>query len=196
MKAHSRLLVIGLDAADKDLIEQWAASGDLPTFKTLQETAAWADVQNPRGLEAGACWPAFYFGRSPARTSQYDGGRQFDPETYQFVGYRPDADICDPIWSVLSDGGKLCGVIDAPYSYPTGKINGIKVVDRAAHVPAGSSNYLEFRTHPKELRDEIIELFGDDPAKGHSSDYLPVSTPDEVRTFRDVYLERMEKKPI
>jgi len=187
-------LVIGLDAADKDLIEQWAASGDLPTFKTLLETAAWADVQNPRGLEAGACWPAFYFGLSPAKTQQYDGGRQFDPKTYQFVGYRPSEDLCAPIWTVLSNAGKLCGVIDAPYSYPTSGINGIKVVDRAAHVPAGSGNYLALRTNPPELADEIIDRFGPDPAKGHSSDYLPVNTAEEVRTFRDVYLARLEKK--
>ena len=46
---RSHLLVIGLDAADKDLIERWAASGDLPTFKTLQDAAAWADVKNRVG---------------------------------------------------------------------------------------------------------------------------------------------------
>ena len=189
-----RLLIIGLDAADKDLIEQWAASGDLPTFKTLQDTAAWADIQNPRGLEAGACWPTFYFGLSPARTSQFDGGRHFDPETYQFVGYRPSEDIFDPIWSVLSKAGKLCGVIDAPYSYPTAGINGLKVVDRAAHVPAGGGNYMDFRTYPRGLADEIIKLFGPDPANGHSSDYFPVDTPDEVRGFRDIYLERVDRK--
>lgn len=194
MNANSRLLVIGLDAADKDLIEQWAASGDLPTFKRLQETTTWADVQNPRGLEAGACWPTFYFGLSPARTSQYDGGRQFDPQSYQFVGYRPGEDRFDPIWSVLSRAGKVCGVVDAPYSYTTKGINGVKVVDWAAHVPAGSGNYLELRTAPKELADELIGLFGPDPAEGHSSDYLPVNTPEEIRKFRDVYLKRLERK--
>ena len=192
--SNSRLLVIGLDAADKELIEQWIASGDLPTFKKLQETAAWADVQNPRGLEAGSCWPTFYFGLSPARTSQFDGGRHFDPQTYEFVEYRSKENILDPIWSVLSKAGKLCGVVDAPYSYPTDQINGLKVVDRAAHVPADSGNYMNFRTYPKELADEIIELFGPDPTIGHISDYFPVDTPDEVRTFRDMYLERMERK--
>ncbi len=65
VRVNSRLLVLGLDAVDRDLIEQWVATGDLPTFKKLQETAAWAEVQNPRGLEAGACWPTFYFGLSP-----------------------------------------------------------------------------------------------------------------------------------
>ena len=194
MEKNRRLFVIGLDAADRDLIENWAASGALPTFRKLQETAIWADVENPRGLEAGGCWPAFYFGLSPARTSQFDGGRHFDPVAYDFVGYRPEQNIFDPIWTVLSKAGKLCGVVDAPYSYPVDQINGMKIVDRAAHVPAGSGNYMEFRTYPQELADEVVTLFGADPAGGHTTDFWPMSTPDEVRNFRDIYLERMRKK--
>ncbi len=40
----SRLLVIGLDAADKDLIEEWAAIGDLPNFRKLLGTSVWGTL--------------------------------------------------------------------------------------------------------------------------------------------------------
>jgi predicted AlkP superfamily phosphohydrolase/phosphomutase len=194
MKADSRLLIVGLDSADKDLIEQWAASGDLPTFKFLQDTATWADIENPRGLEAGACWPTFYFGLSPARTRQFEGWRIFDSNTYEFAPIRLSEDIYDPIWTVLSKAGKLCGVIDAPYNHPTDQINGIKITDRGAHVPSGGGNWADFHTYPKDLADEIVELFGPDPADGHASDYFTLDTPDQVRHFRDLYLDRIENK--
>ncbi|HIF08386.1 MAG TPA: hypothetical protein EYQ81_00025 [Sneathiellales bacterium] len=124
------------------------------------------DVVNPDGLEAGGCWPAFYFGLSPAVTSQFDGGRHFDPETYTKIGYRPEKSRVDPIWTILSKAGKTCAVIDAPYSCPTDEINGMKVVDRSGHVPAGSGNYLNFCALPPELANEINAKFGEDPAGG------------------------------
>ncbi|NQV21692.1 MAG: alkaline phosphatase family protein [Rhodospirillales bacterium] len=192
--SNSRLLVIGLDAADKDLIEEWAASGDMPTFKNLLESSVWGDVENPRGLEAGSCWPTFYFGLSPSVTSQFDGGRHFDPEKYEEVGYQPEKSRVEPVWTVLSKAGKTCGVIDAPYSYPTDEINGMKVVDRSGHVPSGSGNYMDFRTYPPELADEINAKFGPDPAGGHSSDYIAVDSLEGARAFRDLYVNRVGNK--
>ena len=189
-----RLFVIGLDAADRDIIEAWAASGLLPAFKALSQSALWGDVENPRGLEAGSCWPTFYSGFLPSETGQYDGARRFDPERYEHGFYRPDVSSRDSFWTILSRADKLCGVIDAPYSYPVDEINGIKVADRGAHVPAGGTDYMEFRTHPKELAEEIVQLFGPDPANGHSSDFFNVDTVKGVQNFRDIYVQRIENK--
>lgn len=192
--SQNNLFVIGLDSADKDLIEQWASEGDLPVFKSLLDGAVQGDIENPHGLEAGSCWPAFYFGRSPAETSQFDGARHFDGTRYDHVSYRPETTRHDAIWTTLSRAGKRCGVIDAPYSFPTGDINGLKIVDRGAHVPAGGGDYMEFRTHPPALAGEIIGRFGEDPAGGHSSDFFPVDTAEQVATFRDTYIRRIENK--
>lgn len=189
-----RLLTVGLDAADKDIIGEWANAGLLPAFKSLMSGSTWGDVENPRGLEAGSCWPTFYSGCLPSETGQYDGARRFDPQSYMDVSYRPDASTRNAIWTVLSKAGKLCGVIDAPYNYPVHEINGIKVNDRGSHVPAGGSDYMEFKTHPAELADEIVRQFGPDPAKGHSSDFFDLSTASGVKHFRDIYVGRIENK--
>src|SRR4051812_17057816 len=123
------LLIIGFDAADKDLITDWALAGELPNFRSLAETAIWGDIKNPYGLEAGSCWPAFYFGLSPSKTGQYDGSRQFDSSTYEHIAFRPTKSPFPPIWEKLSRAGRLCAVIDAPYSCSDDFINGIKVID-------------------------------------------------------------------
>lgn len=191
---NPRLLLIGLDAADKDLIDQWAAEGLMPAFAKLMNTSTWGDTENPRGLEAGSCWPAFYSGCLPSVTGQYDGARRFDPLTYRDVYYRPDSSSRDAIWTVLSKQDVLCGVIDAPYNYPMDEVNGMKVNDRGSHVPAGGSDYMEFKTFPPELADEIIRRFGPDPANGHSSDFFDLSTAAGVKEFRDIYVQRIENK--
>lgn len=192
--ARRPIFVLGLDAADKGLIDDWIADGLLGNFKRLSESALWGDVSNPPGLEAGSCWPTFYFGLRPGETGQYDGGRYFDAGAYEHLPYCPATSFREPIWQKLSDAGKLCGVIDAPYSNPVGEINGIKVVDRGAHVPAGGGNYMNFRTYPESLADEIVERFGEDPAGGHSSDFFNLDTAEAVREFRDIYVQRIENK--
>ena len=51
VKPRARLLVLAVDAGDKDLIMQWAREGVLPTFRSLLDTSAVAHTSNP------ARWP-------------------------------------------------------------------------------------------------------------------------------------------
>ena len=189
-----RLFVIGLDAADKELIDRWVREGVLPTFQRLLEKALWGDVENPPGLEAGSCWPSFGHGLGPANTGQFDGARVFDPRTYLHQPYSPDSSRVPPIWSLLSDSGIQCGVIDFPYSYPIDGISGFKVADRGAHVPSGGGARMRVRTYPQDLEQEIIQLFGPDPANGFTSDDFPMANLKDVLTFRDTYVERIRNK--
>lgn len=189
-----RIFFLGLDAADKDLIENWASQGHLPTFKSLLETSLYGDIDTPRGLEAGSVWPTFYCGLKPGNQQQYDGARVFDSKIYDHISFQPDKDTKKAFWTTLSDAGKRCIVVDAPYNYPVDTVNGIKVVDRAGHVPAGGGNFLHLRTNPPELASEITTMFGEDPAKGLSSDYFAMETAEDVNEFVRIYRERIESK--
>ena len=192
--SDSRVFLLGFDAADKDLVEQWAREGALPNFQRLLKQSLYGDVEIPRGLEAGSVWPTFYFGLRPEKNGQYDGARLFDPAIYDHRSYQPDTDALPPIWTRLSECGKRCVVIDAPYNYPVDSINGLKVVDRAGHVPAGGGNFLHLRTHPPELAETILSRYGADPAGGRSSDFFPVDTVEAVREFVDIYTRRIHSK--
>jgi len=55
----TRVAIIGFDSLDPRLLKHWADCGHLPTFKKLFSTWAWSPVTNPRGFEAGTCWPSF-----------------------------------------------------------------------------------------------------------------------------------------
>jgi hypothetical protein len=67
----TQALFIGLDAADKDLLLEWAHAGHLPHIRALLGRAAWGVTRNPLGLFVGAVWPSFYTGVSPARHGRY-----------------------------------------------------------------------------------------------------------------------------
>lgn len=192
--SSTRVFVIGFDALDKDIIEKWAAEGVLPHFKKLLDNSIYGDIDVPRGLEAGCVWPTFYFGLRPGNMGQYDGARLFDPSRYDHYSYQPSKDSTPPIWTTLSQAGKLCAVIDAPYNYPVDNINGIKIVDRAGHVPAGGGDFLRLRTHPPELAEEIVSMFGPDPAGGRSSDYFAMDTVEQIDEFRRIYTSRIANK--
>lgn len=190
-----RIAVIGLDSLDKDLVSMWSADGLLPTLASLKSRAVWGDIRNPIGLESGTCWPSFYYSVSPRETGQYDGARAFDPDTYANVFYAPEKAQHESIWMLLSGAGRKCAVIDAPYSFPADEaINGIKIIDRSPHVPAGGKDVFRFRTTPHDLSHEIISRFGDVPGGTRSSDHVRLDSADDVRSFRDNYVRRIESK--
>lgn len=192
--ARTKLLVIGLDSGDPDLIKQWADDGHLPAFKRLIDEAAYGRVVNPVGLEAGSCWPTFYYGLSPARHGQYDGTRFFDARHYYDGKYTADMLHPRPIWKVLSDAGKHVAVIDAPYRYMSERINGIDVHDWGAHGPTGKSSFAQFKTNPPELAKEIEARFGLDPLRGAMCDRINPRSVGEHRKFRDDMIDRAKRK--
>ena len=62
-----KVMFIGMDAADKDVMNQWAEDGLLPTWKRLQQIGLTVETDRPLGVYVGAIWPSFYTGVNPAR---------------------------------------------------------------------------------------------------------------------------------
>ena len=84
----TRILFIGFDALDKDLLLQWAGSGILPTFRSLLHDATHGLIANPAGLYGGTLWPSFITGVSPARHRRFFQ-RQAPRGEYAEVDFRP-----------------------------------------------------------------------------------------------------------
>ena len=189
----AKLLIIGGDAADPGLIEKWCEAGDLPNLSALARRSRRGRVKNPDGLEAGSAWPTFHTGLEPGGQPLFDGLRRFDPERYTFGHYSThEAPLM--IWQELSQAGKRCFVLDPPYSHLDASINGVCIVDWSSHVPARGSGRLELATCPESVRDTVLELVGVEPAHGVLCDDNLCETIDDYRRFRDIHLDRIEKK--
>ena len=190
----TRILFIGVDSGDKDLINQWVAEGELPTIARLAEKSLNGEVTNPRAIETGSVWPSFNLGDWPGNHPLYDALRRFDSTKYNYTWFTPSDPIPRPFWKSLSDAGLRCAVIDAPYTFLDPEINGLNVVDYASHVPSRGGAVMNFATQPPEARDEILELVGPDPTGGILCDDICPETTQDLVEFRDMYMERMRRK--
>lgn len=194
MKNFNKIMVVGLDSGDPDLITQWADDGTLPTFQRLFRSAVRGRVINPRALEAGSAWPCFYYGMTPARHGQYDGTRYYDRKTYRDSKFTAAMVHPWPIWRVLNAAGKRVALVDAPYRFKAENLNGIDIHDWGPHAPTGKNSFASFSTSPEPLAKEIEAQFGLDPLGGAMCDKFHPRSLEEQRSFRAMMIDRATRK--
>ena len=193
MEPLTKVLVIGADSADPELIDLWGAAGDLPNLMTLRARAARGVVKNPYAIESSSVWPTFHTGLLPGHQPNFDGPTVYNPATYDFE-LPPPADVPPPIWIRLSRAGKRCAVIDPPYVQLDSTINGLSVVDWSPHVPADGTEFATFRTYPENLAEEVLDIVGPDPADGFSCEHRRFWTVEDYKDFIAETLLRIEKR--
>ncbi len=183
---ESRVLVVGLDAADPGIIRRFAAAGDLPVLGALLRTSTSVAVTNPPGLYEGAVWPSFATGTSPARHRRYSF-RQFDPATYGDRLVAPEDIVGDPFWRAADAAGLATVVFDPPKSRHLSGFGGVQVCDWGTH----DLDYRSPRSTPSDLIDQIHRRFGRDPV---GSCDLPRSRPEQYRAFLERLVERVHRR--
>jgi predicted AlkP superfamily phosphohydrolase/phosphomutase len=158
MSSKRRVLLIGLDAADKDLLVEGMDRGDLPVLAGLRAGGAWGAVESLTGFGSGAVWPSFSTGVTPARHGRYFY-RQVQPGAYEAVRFEASAFKAKSFWEELSSAGRRVAVFDVPKMGLSEQIEGIEVVDWLVHGPV----YHELRTQPPGFAEELAGRFGLDP---------------------------------
>ncbi|MGH7768368.1 MAG: alkaline phosphatase family protein [Candidatus Binatia bacterium] len=129
----SKIIVIGIDAANPVLIRRWAEEGLLPNLRSLMARGLVGATRSVEGFFIGSTWPSFYTGLTPARHG-FHYFIQLKPGTYNL--YRPaDEGIVprDPFWTHLSRAGRRVAILDVPLTRIDPSINGIQVVEWGGH---------------------------------------------------------------
>lgn len=186
MSRRTKVLFIGIDAGDKDLISRWARSGHLPNFRELFQSGAWGVTQSPPGLYVGAIWPSFFTAVSPARHSRYCY-RQLVPGSYDINRFSPRDVKEEPFWDALDRSGKRVAVIDVPKTFPSPLSHGLHIVDWGSHDPDKAG----FAAWPESRAPLIKQQFGIDAT--HNCNAFR-QTGEEFKEFRDILIERARKK--
>ena len=186
MKANPKLLIVGVDAADRQLIEQWALEGALPAFSRLMKQSVWGDSKNPTGMVSGTVWPTFYTGVMPGRTGRFRGTTQFRSGTYQHADIDLERYAHPTFWDVLGEAGRTCLVIDAPYAFLSNNPHVTQLVDWCSHSPWKDGVTI---SRPDGLAGEIRTEYGRDPIG--KCDFVTLDVLDDVRRFRDALIERI-----
>lgn len=181
----TRVLFIGVDAWDKDLVLQWAQAGLLPTVRRFLERGAWGLTANPEGFYVGSVWPSFWTGLSPGRHGRYCYA-QIRTGTYQHRRVTPLDTAGRPFWEALSQAGRRVAIIDVPKTAPSQQINGLQVVDWGTHDPE-----IGFCASPPSLAGEIESRFGPHPVGPCDA---PARGPAELASLRDALLRGVKTK--
>jgi predicted AlkP superfamily phosphohydrolase/phosphomutase len=179
--------MIGLDAADKDLLLEWCDQGRLPNLRRMRDEGCWGVVKSPPGFGSGAVWPSLYTGVSPARHGRYFY-RQVRAGDYEASRFEDTDFRARPLWEILGDAGRRVAVFDVPKAGLSQNVNGIQVVDWLVHGPV----YHEIRTSPPAVAEELARTYGEDPLP--RCDQPGMRTPDEHKVLRDIFLMRVRKK--
>lgn len=153
----TRVLFIGADALDKDMVLAWAEDGTLPTFRRLLQDGAWGTTENPVGLYVGAVWPSFWTSVGPDRHARYCY-EQLRPGSYD-IDRIHSTDVRAPaFWNTISAAGKRVAVVDVPKTHIGPGLNGIHVVDWGTHDP----DFPDPLTWPQTLAADIVARYGKD----------------------------------
>jgi predicted AlkP superfamily phosphohydrolase/phosphomutase len=172
---NPRVLLIGLDSADAELIERWVREGDLPTFARLICEGSWSRLRTTAEVMHVSAWPTLYTGATPGRHGMYHAyqvraGSQLIHRTL------PDWCALPPFWKFLDDAGRRCIIMDAFMDYPLEEFKGIQICEYGTW-----TWFSEPYASRTRLLDEIVKRFGSYPAPEHSQQ---VTIPDQL-SFRD-----------
>ena len=163
MNKRTRVLAIGLDSADFDLIWKLKASGSLPNIQSLLSRGIWGRLQSPPGLGDDGVWASFSFAVEPGCHGRYFW-QGFVPSSLDMKRSPELAPEIDTFWTTLSAEGYKVGVIDVPKSPLAELTHGIQVADWLVHGRDGKT-----RSYPADIAPMLVERFGCDATDDYES---------------------------
>jgi predicted AlkP superfamily phosphohydrolase/phosphomutase len=159
------VLMIGLDAAESSLVEQWMNDGSLPNLKWLRDRGAYGRLASTADWLSSSPWPTFYTGTWPAEHGFYNYV-QWRPDLLKHL--RPSAEWLplQPFWRWLSDNGHRVVSVDVPVTFPPTPFNGIEISGWGTHDklwppsshPPGILNWANSKFGPAPMGPEIAGL--------------------------------------
>jgi predicted AlkP superfamily phosphohydrolase/phosphomutase len=174
-----RVLLIGLDSGDADLIELWMAGGYMPTFAKLRREGLWSRVGTTAEVMHVSAWPTLYTGTTPGQHGLYHAYQVYAGE--QLIR-RPDPSRAGepPFWKYLDDAGRRCIILDAFMDYRLPGFKGMQILEYGTWTWFGAPG-----STPPGLLNQIKRRFGPYPAPEHTEQ---VQVPDEPLRFRDLLI--------
>ena len=150
-----KILVIGLDAATMDLIEPWAAAGDLPAIARLMEEGVCARLLSTPNMHSASAWTSILTGLNPGRHGLFVfSDRNFATGRQEF--FKGGDRAGDLIAAHLAGHQLTSGFLNVPMTYPAACQPGGFMI---SGLDAPALNEQAFC--PSDLRAELFDKFPD-----------------------------------
>ncbi|MEO0836595.1 MAG: nucleotide pyrophosphatase [Cyanobacteria bacterium J06642_3] len=166
-------IVIGLDAAEPRLLEEWMDSGCLPNLNQIRQDGVYGRLNNTvkyRGVDTEysttePLWATFSTG-CRADTLGYWDTVSYNPNNYEIFcdvvesGY--DYQEYAPFYA-LGDEYKVA-VLDVPVTTLSPEVNGVQILGWGGHYP-----YTVSASQPPEIFEEVVKKYGKNPVLHHDN---------------------------
>ena len=186
MERTPRLLFVGLDAADADLVDRWCREGVLPHIARMKAQGTSFRMRTTAEVFHVSAWPSIFTGTGPDQHGLYHA--YVTPPGHQgVVRPRPDRSPFPFFWKLLSDHGKRSVVMDAFLTCPLQDFNGTQIVDWGTW-----SWFWQPTMRPASLKREIARRFGPYPSEDHSK--VGITPVTDIAGFRARLLAAVARK--
>jgi len=145
-----KALVLGIDGASWNFIEEWIENGKLPTFKKMRENGVWGDLESCVYYFTSPAWKCYSTGKNPGKLGAF-AYWNFDKNEKKIRLNSSVSFKGRDIWGILGMHGYTSGVVNMPLTYPPKEINGILI----AGFPALEYDY----TYPPELEKKLKKKY-------------------------------------
>lgn len=147
-----KVIIVGLDGATFDLIEPWAAQGQLPSLNHVLSVGTHGILLSTMQPASPPAWASFRTGTNPGKHGVFDFAdldvrRKFMPVT-------SDSVHGVPFWTVAGDAGRQVCIVNVPFTYPPSRVNGVMI----SGFPCPDTKELSF---PPELMADLQARFGE-----------------------------------
>lgn len=162
MSQAGKVLLIGLDSADAELIRRWSDEGHLPTFAKLRAEGVWAELDTTAKVMHVSAWPSLYTGTRPGKHGMYHA-YQIKAGDQDVHRTRADEIGQPPFWKHLDAAGVKTIVFDAFMNAPLEGFGGIQILEYGTW-----TWFEEPGATPNEMWRSLTSRFGAYPAPEHT----------------------------
>lgn len=142
----NKVLLIGLDAADWNVMRPLIDNGKLPNIKRIMDQGCSGILQSIRPIISEVIWTSIATGKVTEKHGILDRLMQ-DQDSGIEVPVTSNLRKVKAIWDILSESNKRVGIINYMVTWPPEKVNGILISDRVVNIR--DINYLsKDRSYP------------------------------------------------
>jgi predicted AlkP superfamily phosphohydrolase/phosphomutase len=123
---RERVFVIGLDAADPDLLEEWIGEGELPFFGQLMSEGTYGRLKCIPPVFSPVEWTSILTGTNPGKHGIFGFEKVLDGSRQIKVLNRKDRKGA-AFHEILAEAGQRVGVLNMVMTYPAAEINGFVI---------------------------------------------------------------------
>ena len=184
-----RVIVLGLDGVDPQVVELLLSEGQLPNFARLRQDGAYAPLESAKPLLSPIVWTTIATGKTPLE----HGISHFvavNEKTGEELPVTSRMRRVKALWNILSDAGREVAVVGWWATWPAETVRGAIVSDHTCYhflFDAGATGSRDAIgvTHPPELAVELAPMIRrpGDLTPGELARFVDVPPGDIARPF-------------